>query len=76
MVKTGAGLLVFLITVFILKLLKMILNPVETGRVQLPYIHPETVGASRKLISIAVWFLALSAAYPFLPGSDSLAFRA
>ncbi|MFV7532634.1 mechanosensitive ion channel family protein [Enterobacter mori] len=67
--------LIFLITAFILKLLKMLLNQVEAGRLQLPGIHPETVGATRKLISVVVWLFALSAAYPFLPGANSLAFK-
>lgn len=68
-------LLIFLITAFILKLLKFVLNQVEAGRLQLPGIHPETVGATRKLISVVVWLFALSAAYPFLPGANSLAFK-
>ncbi len=67
-------LIIFLITAFILKLLKVVLNQVEAGRLQLPGIHPETVGATRKLISVVVWLFALSAAYPFLPGANSLAF--
>lgn len=68
-------LIIFLITAFILKLLRMVLNQVEAGRLQLPGVHPETVGATRKLISVAVWLFALSAAWPFLPGANSLAFK-
>ncbi|ENH8653894.1 mechanosensitive ion channel [Salmonella enterica] len=68
-------LIIFLLTAFILKLLKVVLNQVEEGRLQLPGIHPETVGATRKLISVVVWLFALSAAYPFLPGANSLAFK-
>lgn len=68
-------LIIFFITALILKLLKVILNQVEAGRLQLPGLHPETVGATRKLISVMVWLFALSAAYPFLPGANSLAFK-
>lgn len=68
-------LIIVLITAFILKLLKVVLNQVEAGRLQLPGIHPETVGATHKLISVVVWLFALSAAYPFLPGANSLAFK-
>ncbi|HEC6392366.1 TPA: mechanosensitive ion channel family protein [Salmonella enterica subsp. enterica serovar Mississippi] len=67
--------IIFILTAFILKLVKVVLNQVEAGRLQLPGIHPETVGATRKLISVAVWLFALSAAYPFLPGANSLAFK-
>lgn len=68
-------LVIFLITAFILKLLKVVLNQIEAGRLSLPGIHPDTVGATRKLISVVVWLFALSAAYPFLPGANSLAFK-
>ncbi len=64
-----------MLTAFILKLLKVVLDQVAAGRLQLPGIHPETVGATRKLISVMVWLFALSAAYPFLPGANSLAFK-
>lgn len=68
-------LIIFLITWFIIKLLKVLLNQVAAGKVHLPGLHPETVGATRKLISVMVWLFALSAAYPFLPGANSLAFK-
>ena len=68
-------LIIFVITAFILKLIKTLLNQIEAGRLNLPGIHPETVGATRKLISVIVWLFALSAAYPFLPGANSLAFK-
>jgi Small-conductance mechanosensitive channel len=68
-------LIIFLITLFIIKLLKVLLNQVEAGKVHFPGLHPETVGATRKLISVMVWLFALSAAYPFLPGANSLAFK-
>ncbi|NTX78889.1 mechanosensitive ion channel [Serratia proteamaculans] len=67
--------IIFLLTGFILKLLKALLKRVESGRLVVPGLHPETVGATRKLISVMVWLFALSAAYPFLPGADSLAFK-
>lgn len=68
-------LIIFLITAFILKLLKVLLKRVESGQLEIPGLHRETVGATRKLISVMVWLFALSAAYPFLPGANSLAFK-
>lgn len=67
--------IIFLLTGFILKLLKVLLKRVESGGLVVPGFHPETVGATRKLISVMVWLFALSAAYPFLPGANSLAFK-
>jgi small-conductance mechanosensitive channel len=54
---------------------KVVLDQVAAGRIQVPGIHPETVSATRRLISVVIWLFALSAAYPFLPGANSLAFK-
>ncbi len=59
---------------FIIRLVKLLLSQVEAGRLQIPGLHPETVGATRKLISVVIWLFALSAAYPFY-GANSLAFK-
>ena len=67
--------IIFLITAFILKLLKILLRRVETRKLHVPGMHPETVSATRKLISVMIWLFALSAAYPFMPGANSLAFK-
>ncbi|CAM3532387.1 mechanosensitive ion channel family protein [Klebsiella quasipneumoniae subsp. similipneumoniae] len=67
--------LIFLITWLIIRLVKVVLDQVAAGRIQVPGIHPETVSATRRLISVVIWLFALSAAYPFLPGANSLAFK-
>ncbi|XXD09504.1 mechanosensitive ion channel family protein [Klebsiella sp. R445] len=68
-------LIILLITWFFIRLVKLLLSQVEAGRLHIPGLHPETVGATRKLISVIIWLFALSAAYPFLPGANSLAFK-
>ncbi len=67
--------LIFLLTWLIIRLVKVVLDQVAAGRIQVPGIHPETVSATRRLISVVIWLFALSAAYPFLPGAKSLAFK-
>ncbi|HBS7726272.1 mechanosensitive ion channel family protein [Klebsiella pneumoniae] len=67
--------LIFLLTWLIIRLVKVVLDQVASGRIQIPGIHPETVSATRRLISVVIWLFALSAAYPFLPGANSLAFK-
>lgn len=59
--------LIFLLTWLIIRLVKVVLDQVAAGRIQIPGIHPETVSATRRLISVVIWLFALSAAYPFLP---------
>ncbi|MEB7445925.1 mechanosensitive ion channel family protein [Klebsiella pneumoniae] len=67
--------LIFLLTWLIIRLVKVVLDQVAAGRIQIPGVHPETVSATRRLISVVIWLFALSAAYPFLPGANSLAFK-
>ncbi|HBR1501028.1 TPA: mechanosensitive ion channel [Klebsiella pneumoniae] len=67
--------LIFFLTWLIIRLVKVVLDQVAAGRIQVPGIHPETVSATRRLISVVIWLFALSAAYPFLPGANSLAFK-
>ncbi|WP_288130398.1 mechanosensitive ion channel domain-containing protein [Accumulibacter sp.] len=45
------------------------------GRVQVPGLHPETVTATHRIVSIIVWGLGIAIAYPFIPMSDSDAFK-
>ncbi|VFS18659.1 Uncharacterised protein [Serratia liquefaciens] len=59
--------LIFLLTWLIIRLVKVVLDQVAAGRIQVPGIHPETVSTTRRLISVVIWLFALSAAYPFLP---------
>jgi small-conductance mechanosensitive channel len=72
-----------LLTVFVIVLvarsvqdaLALFMQHVHSGRLRVPFLHPETVGATRRLLNVGVWGLALAVAYPFLPGSDSDAFK-
>jgi len=48
---------------------------IERGTLRLPGIHPETAGATRRLVTVVIWLFAVVVAYPMLPGSDSEAFK-
>jgi small-conductance mechanosensitive channel len=48
---------------------------VAAGTLTFPGLHPETVGASRRIAQAFLWMAALAAAYPYLPGSSSEAFK-
>ena len=57
------------------KLLRAIFRGVEEGRATLPGIYPETAQPTRRLATAFLWLFALAMAYPYLPGSNSDAFR-
>jgi small-conductance mechanosensitive channel len=67
--------LVLLVARIVHDLLRHALEQVQSGRVQVPLLHAETVGATRRLLAVLVWGVAAAIAYPYLPGSDSDAFK-
>jgi small-conductance mechanosensitive channel len=68
-------LLILLITRFAVRICQLVFQAVEDGRLTLPYIYPETAAPTRRLVSALIWLLSVIAAYPYLPGSDSDAFK-
>ncbi len=52
-----------------------VIEAAEQGNVRIPLIDPETAGATKKILRILIWGIALAVAYPYIPGSDSLAFQ-
>lgn len=56
-------------------MLNQVFAGVMSGRFRVPGLHPETARATRRLAVFAVWGLALAAAYPYIPGSQSDVFR-
>ncbi len=67
--------LVLLIARAVQEALAMFLRHVQSGRLHVPFIHPETTGATRRLLNVLVWGTALAVAYPYLPGAESAAFK-
>ncbi|BDG05618.1 mechanosensitive ion channel family protein [Anaeromyxobacter oryzae] len=62
---------IFLVARFVARFLKGVFDRVERGALAVPGLYPETVSATRRLVSALVWLVALAAAYPYIPGSDS-----
>ncbi|MGH9146998.1 MAG: mechanosensitive ion channel family protein [Vicinamibacterales bacterium] len=68
-------LLIVVLTRFAARLTNLFFNAVDEGRISIPWIYPETVQSTRKLVLAGLWLFALAVAYPFLPGSNSEAFK-
>ncbi len=67
--------LIFLIAHSIVKLLNSIFDRVRTGDIKLAWLDEDTVRPTRRLVAGAVWVFALAMAYPYLPGSETQAFK-
>lgn len=66
---------IFLLTRAIQSLVANTFRAVQSGRASLPGLHEETVGATRRLVSIGIWALGITFAYPYIPGSQSDVFK-
>ncbi|MEI7430409.1 MAG: mechanosensitive ion channel domain-containing protein, partial [Betaproteobacteria bacterium] len=79
MVHAVPGLVTVLAVLLVTKTLNDVIanffNGVDTGRTQIPGLHRETVSATRRIVSIVVWGFGLAVAYPYIPLSNSDAFK-
>lgn len=58
------------------RLIAAYFNAVEAGRLASPpWMHPETAQPTRRLITAGTWLFAIVVAYPYLPGSETEAFK-
>ncbi len=70
-----AVLLIFFITRLLIRFIKSFFTAVEKGQISLPWVYAETAQTTRRMIVFVIWLFALVLAYPYLPGSDSAAFK-
>ena len=68
-------LLIVLITRFILRVLGIWFNAVEAGRTHVQWLYPETAQTTRRLVTVLLWLFTIVVAYPYLPGSQTDAFK-
>jgi small-conductance mechanosensitive channel len=67
--------LIFLLLRIVTGFIGRLFRAVEAGQIALPGVHPDTSQATRRLIVALLWVFALVASYPYLPGSQSDAFK-
>jgi len=59
----------------LLAVLRSFFDTVARQQVRILGIHPDTVPATRRIVSAVVWMFAIASAYPFLPGASSESFK-
>jgi small-conductance mechanosensitive channel len=67
--------LLFVIVRFCLKLIRLFFDAVGQGSVQLRDFEAEWADPTYKVVRLIIVVLALVVAYPYIPGSDSAAFK-
>ena len=66
---------IIIVTRYTLKLLRFFHDGINSKRIKVAGLHPELTEPTFQLSRVMILALALVAAYPFLPGSDSPVFR-
>ena len=72
-----------LFTVFLIVLFNRLLTrivgaffmSVEKEALQVNWLQPETAKATRRVVIVTMWIFALTVAYPYIPGSNTGAFK-
>jgi len=67
--------LIVLATRFVSRLVQVFFQAVQDRRITLHWVYPETAEPTRKLFIAGLWLFAIAIAYPYLPGSESEAFK-
>ncbi|HEX6046853.1 MAG TPA: mechanosensitive ion channel domain-containing protein [Pyrinomonadaceae bacterium] len=66
---------IFLLTRLVTRVVSGIFDQVEKGDLNLAWLHPDTARATRYLVVILIWIFSITVAYPYIPGSDTSAFK-
>jgi len=73
------GLFTVFLILFVARLVNRLLglwfHSVEQGRIKISWIYPETAVPTRRILTALVWVFAIIVAYPYMPGSDTDAFK-
>jgi small-conductance mechanosensitive channel len=67
--------LIFFVTRFLVRVMRVFFEGVSAGRVEVGWVDEATARPTERLVTAIIWLFALVAAYPYLPGSGSEAFK-
>lgn len=67
--------IIFLITAYVLKLIRFFFTEVQRGHIRIPGFYTNWAKPTYNIIRVLVIFFAAAVAYPYLPGASSPAFQ-
>ena len=69
------ALLIFYLAYLVTQAFERFLSNVQSGVVKLHWLDADVVAPTQRIANVVVWLFALAMAYPYLPGSDTEAFK-
>ena len=70
-----AVLVIFFFVRWIVQLGRAFFEQVVAGRIRISWLEPETAQATERIFTCVAWILAVVVAYPYIPGSGTVAFK-
>ncbi len=70
-----AAVVIFYLAYLATRMLDRFFNSVQTNQVQIQWLDADTLVPTRRIAKVVVWVFALAMAYPYLPGSQTEAFK-
>jgi small-conductance mechanosensitive channel len=67
--------LIFVVTRIVVRIVRAFFDGVQAGRIHVGLLDDATARPTGRLIIAGIWLFALVAAYPYIPGSGSEAFK-
>lgn len=67
--------IIFVLVRLLVAVIHSVFEDVEQGRLKVVWCDPLTAKPTSRILSVILWLFALVMAYPYLPGSDSAAFK-
>ncbi len=68
-------LIILVITRVVVRIVNGVLVSAEQSRLRLNWLDPDTAKATRRILVLLIWVFAVIVAYPYIPGSNSDAFK-
>ena len=68
-------LLIWLITRGLVRVVGAWFDAIAAGKIESEWFDAQTAGATRRLVVTGIWLFALTVAYPYIPGSETAAFK-
>jgi small-conductance mechanosensitive channel len=70
-----AVVIIFLIARWVTKLTAVFFDKIEAGAISVQAVERETARTTKLLLVVVIWLFAFVAAYPYIPGSETDAFK-
>jgi small-conductance mechanosensitive channel len=68
-------LVIFAVIRFVVRIVRLWFDAVERGQITPRWIYPDTAPPTRRLVTALLWMFAIVVAYPYMPGSQTEAFK-